>query len=131
VVLLHPKKKQTHDPAIAHLLRVLADTGYGSVKIGFLFSRAVQNIREIVQLHEDGISVYLPVTDAQIVDAAKLTDKVIVAWGDSGQFEDRDNDAMKLLRQCVKDEIYCFGTTRSGSPKSVLKGPLKKYRGRD
>ena len=55
-----------------------------------------------------------PDNDAAIMAAVEDADRIIVAWGNGGQYRDRAKEVLRLLG--VRP-LWCFGTTKLGEPK--------------
>lgn len=82
----------------------------------------------------DLMAAFYPVggyNDDHIRRAVEQADKVVVAWGNAGAYEDRDTDVMELLDDT---EVQCLGVTRYGCPKHPVRlaydTPLVPYEGR-
>ncbi len=58
-----------------------------------------------------------PDNNAWIVKSAQSSDIVIPAWGNHGNFLNRDNQVMRLLEDY---KLFCFGKNKNGSPKHPL-----------
>lgn len=75
-----------------------------------------------------------PQNDEYIIGAVEDADVLIVAWGENGAFEDRDQEVMKILHDYAPVDVQCLGVTRSGCPKHPVRlrkdTPLEVYEGR-
>lgn len=73
--------------------------------------------------------------EQHLIEAVEQADVLIVAWGNDGGFEERDQEVMKLLRDHAPVDVHCLGTTGAGFPKHPLRlrkdTPLEVYEGRD
>lgn len=61
-----------------------------------------------------------PENDQYILEAASRTDKIIVAWGDHGLFQERGAMVCALLEQYT---LFCLGVNKSGMPRHPLYVP--------
>jgi hypothetical protein len=63
--------------------------------------------------------------DAYLVRCADICSRTVCAWGNNGNYQNRDQEVIKLLKNHVS--LFCLGLTRSGQPKHPLRlsGSLK------
>ena len=58
-----------------------------------------------------------PGNDAALLEAASKCEKVVAAWGVTGDYQDRASAVVKLLSGY---DLWCLGTTKAGHPRHPL-----------
>lgn len=58
--------------------------------------------------------------DLYILDYLKRFETIILAWGNNGNYLNRDKEVLKLISQHKNKRIVCLGTTKSNQPKHPL-----------
>ena len=112
--LLNPSTAtaEKDDPTTRRMLKFAHSNGFGDyMAINPFAFRSPKP--KVMMAHLDPIG---PDNDSAIVCAQRWCieggGKTIVAWGDGGTHQDRDQVVLELL----SDPLYCFGLTKAGNP---------------
>lgn len=106
------------DPTIRRCINFAKSWGYGGIEMLNLFAfratKPVDLFKSMAPIGPDN-DFYLKAKTAE----AAIT---IAAWGNGGNFKNREKDVLKLL-----DNLYCLSITKSGQPGHplFLKGDLR------
>ena len=119
-ILLNPSTADAvwDDPTVRRGIGFTQDWGYGGLIFVNLF--AFRATSPLVMMSEaDPIG---PENDAQIVAAASgpQVRRVVVAWGQHGDFRDRDRHVTRLLREHGV-RLECLGLTKEGHPRHPVR----------
>lgn len=110
-VLLNPSQadETVNDPTIRRCMNFARSWGYGSVEIVNLFAYRTPYPKDLRQVPD-------PVgqdNDRILQTLAHRVDRVIVAWGNWGNFQRRDQIVLNLFPAI---DLFCFGMTQQGQP---------------
>lgn len=107
--------ERTNDPTLTRVQGFANFWGYHSVVMTNLFAfRATKPAdmkRAKKPIGEDN--------DSWLTQCALSADKVICAWGNTGQYLQRDEDVVALLNR-IGVQLYVFDLNRNGTPKHPL-----------
>lgn len=115
-VMLNPSTADAirNDPTIRRCIGFARSWGFGAVEAVNLFAyRATRPpaLREAA----DPVG---PENDRHLLEACGRADSIVLAWGNHGSFQDRADEAIRLLAGCPV--LYCLGETKSGHPRHPL-----------
>jgi len=114
-VMLNPSTADAtkDDPTISRCISFAKNWGYGRLEVVNLFAyRATESKRLL--------SVRNPVgreNDDHIMESISRAQRILLAWGNCGQFFDRHAEVLELL---FDEELFCLGMNLSGHPKHPL-----------
>ena len=126
-VMLNPNQADelSDDPTITRCIGLADAHGFGSLTVVNLFAFKAKT-PELLRHARDPVG---RLNDSHIEEAARRADKMIVAWGNHGSFQERDEEVLSLLLSF--GDLYCFGKTKLNMPKHPLylpgKSPLCHY----
>ncbi len=83
--------------------------GYGAVEVVNLFAYRTPHPRHLRQVREP----IGPDNDRYLDAIQQRVQRLILAWGNSGNFQNRPQAVLRLL---TPDQLYCLGMTRLGQP---------------
>lgn len=114
-IMLNPSTAdaQINDPTIRRCISFAQTWGYGRLEVVNLFGLRTPHPQELRQA-ADPIGAQC---DEYIQTAAQQADRIILAWGNWGNFCRRDQAVIKLL---ASDKLYCLGFNQSGQPRHPL-----------
>ena len=101
------------DPTIRRVIGFAKDWGYGSALVGNLFAYRATDPKELKQRY-DAVGEE---NDYYLSLLARLSDKIIVAWGSMKYAKVRARAVVHLLRD---RQLQCLGKTKDGSPRHPL-----------
>ncbi len=115
-VMLNPATADAtrDDPTLRLCMGFARQWGYGGLEVVNLFAFRTSYPRELRQISD-------PVgerNDAAILETAARVDALVVAWGNHGSFQGRDQHVLRLLGDRVP--LLTFGRTKSGQPRHPL-----------
>ena len=115
-VLLNPStaNETTDDPTIKACIKFAQNLGYDGFYVTNLFAFRTKSPRVLKQTKN-------PIgnkNNEYIKKYALKSKLVVIAWGNHGNFLNRENEVLKILSK-IKT-LHCFATTKSGSPKHPL-----------
>ncbi len=102
------------DPTIRRCIGFARSWGFGSVEVVNLFAYRTPDPEVLRRaLHPVG-----PENDRYLRKVARRAQQLIVAWGNRGALQGRDEAVMRLLRKV--GTVYCLGRTQAGHPRHPL-----------
>lgn len=116
-IMLNPSTadETQNDPTVRRCEGFSALWGYGNLVVANIFAfRSTSPLRLAVQ--DDPVG---PENDYWIMRAAKVADKVILAWGNWGEFRGRGNRVRGML-DAENIEYHHFGLTKANQPRHPL-----------
>lgn len=103
------------DPTLRRCMGFMEIWNLKALKIVNLFAFRATNPKEMIsQTNPIGKS-----NDQTILQQAKNAEMIVVCWGNTGSYLNRDKEVLEIIKQ-YKDKIYSFGETKSGQPKHPL-----------
>jgi hypothetical protein len=117
MLMLNPSTADAtvNDSTIAQSMRVASNCGFGSLVVVNLFAyRATRPY--LLKMARDPVGKE---NDRHIVEAARATDALLVAWGNHGNFQNRSLEVQELLL-ASQAKIFCLGVTKKGQPRHPL-----------
>lgn len=103
------------DPTIRRCIRFAHEWGYGRLLMTNIFAFRATDPRAL-RTEQNPIG---PDNDAFLVNTARRSKTVAIAWGNHGALYGRDLAALALLRS-ARTGIWCFGLTKTQQPKHPL-----------
>lgn len=115
-VMLNPSRADatTDDPTIRRCISFAQSWGYGSLEVVNLFAYRASKPAELKKVANPIGSE----NDYYLEKAVKSADKIIVAWGNYGNFRNRCREVLDLLTSF--DKLYCLGITNRGYARHPL-----------
>lgn len=116
-VMLNPStaSEQKNDPTVARCEARARAAGQGGFRVVNLFAFRATDPRDLKAAGDP----CGPGTDAALTEAALWADTILCAWGNHGNFRQRDAQALALLRATGKP-LFHLGLTRQGQPRHPL-----------
>jgi hypothetical protein len=113
-IMLNPSTadETTNDPTLRRILGFSHASGFGGLEVVNLYALRSPSPKALL-LASDAIG---PENDRYIQEAMLRADKIIVAWGNEGARDGRDQAVLSLL-SCP---VFCLGMTRVGCPRHPL-----------
>jgi hypothetical protein len=114
-IMLNPSTAdaEINDPTIRRCIGFAQVWGYGRLEVVNLFGLRTPDPHRLRQAPD-------PVgdqCDAYIQTAAQQADRIILAWGNWGNFCGRDQTVLSLL---TSYKLFCLGRNQSGQPRHPL-----------
>lgn len=115
-VMLNPSTadESINDPTIRRCIRFAQAWGFGSLEVVNLFAYRATHWRDLHNV-ADPIG---PENDRYLLDTAQKAHTLLLAWGNSGQWQNRHQVVIRLLSD--RASLYCLGITKSGYPQHPL-----------
>lgn len=112
---LNPSKadSETDDPTVRRMLDFAEQWGYGRLLVCNLFDWRATDPREMKR----AVRPCSKENDQHILAAAAEAERVVVAWGGDGKYQDRGPRVLRLLSGF---DLYCLGRTEDGHPRHPL-----------
>ena len=115
-IMLNPSRAdaEINDPTITRCINFASFWGYGRLEVVNLFAYRTSKPSLIKQVAE-------PIgkdNDRYIVESVKRSDKVILAWGNHGTWQQQDLYILQLLKN--HNHLYSLGITKRGCPRHPL-----------
>lgn len=115
-VLLNPSTADENldDPTIKACIRFANNWGYDGIWVTNLFAFRATKPHDLIQCSS-------PVgnqNNKYLEKYSKKSKMVIIAWGNHGNFLNRDKEVIKILSK-IKN-LYCIDITTKGNPKHLL-----------
>lgn len=111
-----------NDPTMRRCMGFAKSWGYGGFFMTNLFGYRATVPQDLKQA-PDPIG---PDNDNWLLEAERIADKVVLAWGVHGVFKDRDKKVLQLIKQA-----HCIDTSKDGHPRHPLylkkDLPLREY----
>lgn len=117
IVMLNPSaaNQSVDDPTIRSCIRIAGALSFGGIEVVNLFAYCTAHPRQLR-------NVRAPIgkeNDRYITEACASSASVIVAWGNYGDWLNRDEEVIALLNE-YSWLPFCFGTTNRGEPRHPL-----------
>jgi hypothetical protein len=117
-ILLNPSadSEQNDDETIFRCVDFSQQWGFGSMEIVYLFALRTTFIKDLLNREE-------PVgaeTDDYIIQSAKRSKKIVLAWGGTGNFMNRNQVVLSKLNGL---ELHCLKLLIDGNPAHPLFSP--------
>ena len=100
-----------NDPTIRRCIGFARDNGYGSLFVTNLFAYRATHPRDLFAA-TDPVG---PDNDPWLKEISGRSDTLLLAWGNHGQFRERDQMVSDLLQNG-----FCLGINQTGTPKHPL-----------
>lgn len=116
-VMLNPSQadEQEDDPTIRRCLHFAQAWGYGSLMVVNLFAYCTTHPQALKQAQAPiGLE-----NDAYLQAAIEQCDRMILAWGNHGSWQQRDAAVLNLLAPWYP-KLYCLGYTQTHHPRHPL-----------
>ena len=115
-IMLNPSRAdaETNDPTITRCINFAQSWGYGRLEVVNLFAYRTPKPSLLEQARE-------PIgrdNPRFILESVEKSDRVILAWGNHGTWQQQDLYTLELLKSY--NHLYCFGTTKKGCPRHPL-----------
>ena len=116
-VMLNPSTADAGKPdaTLYQCMNIAKRQGFGSLEVVNLYSLRTKSPQVLFASDER----HHPQNDRHLADAIGNARQVIVAWGQHGGREGRDQVVLNRIREAGKTP-YCLETTRNGMPKHPL-----------
>jgi hypothetical protein len=101
------------DPTLTRIASFSKREGFDGFWMGNLFGLRTPYPEEMMAA-PDPVG---PGNNAALLEAARVCEKVVVAWGVSGVFQSRAEEVVQLL---AGHKLWCLGTTKDGHPRHPL-----------
>jgi hypothetical protein len=114
-VMLNPSRADAivDDPTIRRCIGFARSWGFGGLEVVNLFAYRTAHPNELRKVNNPvGVE-----NDRYLASLNQRVDRVIVAWGNWGTWQNRDKATLQILNREI---IYCLGMTQSGQPKHPL-----------
>ena len=115
-VMLNPSRAdaEVDDPTIRRCLGFARSWGYGSLKVVNLFAYRASRPNLLFQsqapIGQDN--------DRYLQIISQRTSTLVLAWGNSGNYQQRDRAVLQLLKD--HPHCYCLGLTQNKNPRHPL-----------
>lgn len=108
-IMLNPSiaDAEQDDQTIKRCIYFAQKHGYGTIEVVNLYAFISTDPKELGKVSD-------PIgreNDKYINDAAKRADKIVVAWGEKGFYNQRDKKVVKLLHE-QDYSLFCLGVTK-------------------
>jgi hypothetical protein len=115
-VMLNPSTADAtqDDPTIRRCISFASAWGYGALEVVNLFAYRATHPLEL-RCVADPVGVD---NDSYLLRMQQRVQKIVVAWGNQGSFQGRNQAVLKLLTRY--QVVYCLGLTRLGHPRHPL-----------
>lgn len=115
-IMLNPSRAdaRTNDPTITRCINFAKSWGYGRLEVVNLFAYRTSKPSLLKQVRE-------PIgkdNDRYILKSVYQSNRIILAWGNDGRWQQQDLYILQLLKTC--DRLYSLGTTKKGCPRHPL-----------
>lgn len=116
-VMLNPSTADevSLDPTCRRCRNYAEDWGYGKLIVGNIFALRSTDPNELYE-HPDPVG---PENDKYLREVCADAEKVIAAWGNHGQYQDRGREVAEMLDV----DLYALDTNNSGEPVHPLYQP--------
>ncbi len=115
-IMLNPSRAdaEINDPTITRCINFALSWGYGRLEVVNLFAYRTSKPSLLKQAAEPIGSD----NDRYILDTAFRSDRVILAWGNHGTWQQQDLYVLQLLKSYK--HLYSLGITKKGCPRHPL-----------
>lgn len=115
-VMLNPSTADAtkDDPTIRRCVNFARTWGYGGIEVGNLFAYRTSDPK-VLRRVSDPIGSE---NDFYLLQIQQRVEKIVVAWGNSGSWQQRDRSILRLLSR--SQILYCLGVTLAGQPRHPL-----------
>ncbi|NHC35834.1 DUF1643 domain-containing protein [Scytonema millei VB511283] len=115
-IMLNPSTADAtkDDPTIRRCINFARNWGYGGIEVGNLFAYRATDWLVLRR-------VFDPVgceNDSYLMRMQQSVEKIVIAWGNYGSWQQRDKSVLGLLSQ--GRVLYCLGVTLQGQPRHPL-----------
>ena len=115
-IMLNPSRAdaEINDPTITRCINFAKSWGYGRLEVVNLFAYRTSKPSLLKQATE-------PIgkdNDRYILESVKKSDRVILAWGNNGTWQQQDLYVSQLLQNY--NHLYSLGMTKRGCPRHPL-----------
>ncbi|OAX50322.1 DUF1643 domain-containing protein [Paenibacillus sp. AD87] len=113
-IMLNPStaSESTEDQTSKQCLYFAKELGFGSLEIVNLYSFISSDPTAL----KDSVDPIGIDNDKHIIEAAKRSNKIVIAWGERHFFNNRNTYVIEFLKQNGY-EIYCLKKAKSGHPR--------------
>ena len=111
-IMLNPSRAdaQTNDPTITRCINFARSWGYGRLEVVNLFAYRTSKPSLLKQAAEP-IGKH---NDRYIIESVEKSDRIILAWGNHGTWQQQDLYTLELLKN--HNHLYSLGITKRGCP---------------
>jgi hypothetical protein len=115
-VMLNPSRADAivPDPTLRRCIRFAQQWGYGGLEVMNLFAYRSASPAQLKQV-ADPIGAE---TDRYLATLPQQVERIIVAWGNHGSWQNRDRQVLALFPP--HPPLYCLGITQQGQPTHPL-----------
>ena len=115
-IMLNPSRAdaQTNDPTITRCINFARSWGYGRLEVVNLFAYRTHK----PSLLKQAIEPIGKDNDSYILESVGKSDRVILAWGNHGLWQQQDLYTLQLLKN--HNHLYSLGITKRGCPRHPL-----------
>ncbi|MEM9769930.1 MAG: DUF1643 domain-containing protein, partial [Cyanobacteria bacterium P01_D01_bin.71] len=120
LIMLNPSRADQHqdDPTLRRCIRLAQHWQFGHLTVVNLFAYCTASPK-ILQTVAQPVGVG---NDQHILQACHTASQIVLAWGNWGSLQQRDQAILKLLRPFC-DRLYCLGRNQTGQPRHPLYVP--------
>lgn len=120
LIMLNPSRAdhQQDDPTLRRCIRLAQQWHYGSLTVVNLFAYCSPSPQQL-KIATDPVGKD---NDSQILQVCETAGQILLAWGNWGNLQGRDQQVLDLL-QPYRDRLYCLGLNRTGQPRHPLYVP--------
>ncbi|MBT8114025.1 MAG: DUF1643 domain-containing protein [Arenicella sp.] len=113
IVGLNPSTadENTNDPTIRRCINFARDWGFRTLLVGNLFSYRATRPEDL----RKSDSPVVPENDLWLMQASKMANLTLAAWGNNGLWKTRHRDVAQILQS-----PKCLGLTKTGAPRHPL-----------
>ncbi|MGF1570073.1 MAG: DUF1643 domain-containing protein [Nodosilinea sp.] len=117
ILMLNPSQASdtADDPTIRRCMGLAHGWRFGAIQVVNLFAYRTADPRQLKQT-PDPIG---PDNDAALITAAAQADRILLAWGNHGCFQERDEAVLALLSS-YQAKWCCIDHNRTGQPRHPL-----------
>src|SRR5262249_1485763 len=114
-IMLNPSTAdhEQNDPTVSRCISFSKQWGFARMEVVNLFSYRVTDSRRLYEVK----NIVGADNDKYILQSSQRANVTVVAWGNHGELDDRDQEVLDLL---AVDDLQCFGLTKSGHPRHPL-----------
>jgi hypothetical protein len=119
-IMLNPSRADANrdDPTLRACMQFARGWGYPLLEVVNLFAYCTPFPQQL-QTVADPVG---PGCDRYLLQAAASAERIILAWGNYGTLQDRDQTVLRRL-QFAQPKLFCLGVNQSGQPRHPLYVP--------
>lgn len=123
-IMLNPSRADAslNDPTITRCIKFALAWGYGRLEVVNLFAYRTPHPSLLKQAAEpigrDNAPRSGSLRDRFILESVNQSDRVILAWGNNGTWQQQDFYVLELLK--TYNHLYSLGITKKGCPRHPL-----------